>query len=81
MPCRPGQVGTMVNYAAIFLALRAPEIDAMKTHQKRIQSRDKDERRRAMKEYRQFLDYLVGVGRIDVCQRNALEHYRMGGGK
>lgn len=61
----------------IYLRLKEPERRALREHQTRIRSRDKNKRRRAMNEYRQFCDYLVRVGRLTKEQGVKLWAYRM----
>ena len=53
------------------------ESAALMEHQRRIADRDKDKRRRAMREYRKFLDYLERIGRITPAQKTKLEYWRM----
>lgn len=53
------------------------ETRALFEHQRRIADRDKDKRRRAMREYRKFLDYLENAGKISTEEKVELEHYRM----
>ena len=67
----------MNDYCRVLGALRPTEMAAFKGHQERISVRDKDKRRRAMKEYRRWLDYMVQIERITPRQRVMLECYRM----
>jgi hypothetical protein len=60
-----------------FLALRESEIAALREHLIRIRNKDKDKRRRAKKDYRRFMDYLVSINRITPEQRTKLENFRM----
>lgn len=52
---------------------------ALIEHQRRITERDKDKRRRAIRSYRVFLDYLELIGHINKAQRDKLEYWRMEG--
>lgn len=56
---------------------RETELSALRQHQQRIKSRDKNKRARAMKEYRVFLDYLERIGRITPAQKVYLENFRL----
>ena len=58
-------------------AFNEAERAALLEHQRRIADRDKEKRRRAMKEYRKFLDYLEAAGRITPAQKTKLEYWRM----
>ena len=61
----------------IWLALRETERAALFEHQKRIRDKDKEKRRRAKKEYRRFIDYLISVKRLTPEEGAALELFRM----
>ena len=67
----------MNDYCRVLGALRPTEMTAFRTHQERIAVRDKNKRRRAMQEYRKWLDYMVQIERITPRQRVLLECYRM----
>lgn len=53
------------------------EVNALREHQRKIADRDKNKRRRAVKNYLVFIDYLERIGRITPEERNELEYYRM----
>lgn len=55
------------------------ELAALRAHQQKIQTPDKDKRRRAVKEYRVFLDYLERIGRITPEEKTHLECMRIEG--
>lgn len=60
-----------------YMRLRPAEQAAYREHQRRIQVPDKDKRRRAMREYRTWLDYLARIGRITEAQAAKLEYFRL----
>lgn len=63
----------------IYLRLTDAERAAVLRCQRGIQSRDREKRRREMRKYRTFLDYLERMERITPEQRLRLETYRIEG--
>ena len=61
----------------IYIRLSDAEQRALKTHLTRIEDGDKHKRRRAMREYNRFLDYLEASGRISEPERAQMEAYRL----
>jgi len=62
---------------AAYMRMRPAEQEAYREHQRRIQAKDRNKRRRAVREYRTWLDYLVSVGRITPGEATEMEHYRI----
>lgn len=60
-----------------WMRLRTEEKAAFAEHQRRIQVPDKDKRRRAVREYRTWLEYLVAVGRITQGEATEMEYCRI----
>lgn len=67
----------MARMIDIYIRLSDAEQRALKTHLTRIEDRDKHKRRRAMREYNRFLDYLEASGRISEPERVKMETYRL----
>jgi len=67
----------MARMLDIYIRLSDAEQRALKTHLMRIEDRDKHRRRKALKEYNRFLDYLEASGRISEPERVKLETYRL----
>ena len=67
----------MSELIGIYNRMRDHERSAFRAYQAGLADRDKDNRRRALKDYRTFLDYMEKIGRINREQRDFLEYYRM----
>lgn len=67
----------MARMLDIYIRLSDAEQRALKTHLTRIEDGDKHRRRKALKEYNRFLDYLEASGRISEPERVKLETYRL----
>ena len=63
--------------AEFYLSLNDAEIKALKEHLKRVGDRDRNKRIRAVREYRQWLDYLESMDRITPELRQRLEHFKL----
>lgn len=61
----------------IYIRLSEAEQRALKRHLTLIEDGDKHRRRRAMREYNRFLDYLEASGRISEPERVQMEAYRL----
>ena len=67
----------MNDVTRAYVKMLPTEQKAFYEHQKKIADRDLDKRRRAMRDYRRYLDYLLLIGRISQGERDALEYYRI----
>ena len=67
----------MSELIGIYNSMRDHERSAFRAYQVGLADHDTNKRRRALKEYRVFLDHLERIGRVTPEQRNFLEYYRM----